>query len=105
MMTPQRRYAATMKLAGGFTALTWNETPLVWDRDCHEDVNGNDTLYWLDESTFGIYQLADWDWDDTDGNILHRRQDEAAYDALLYWFAELGCLDPANSCVVRDLAN
>ena len=110
MLTPDRRYSPTMELDGGFTAINWANIPIVWDRDCprygQQVVDGADTdmLFGLDESSLAIYQLADWDFDDTDGNVMHRRQDVAAYDATLFYYSQLGCTDPANNFVIRDLS-
>lgn len=110
MLTPDRRYSPTMELDGGFTAINWANIPIVWDRDCprygQHVVDGADTdmLFGLDESSLAIYQLADWDFDDTDGNVMHRRQDVAAYDATLFYYSQLGCTDPANNFVIRDLS-
>lgn len=105
LMTPDRRYSPNnMTLEGGFKAIEWAGTPIVWDRDCPTDVNGNHMLFLIDESTLALYQLADWDFDDTDGSILHRRAGYAQYDAQLFYYAQLGCLDPSNNAVIRDLS-
>jgi hypothetical protein len=104
LLTPERRYGVNQTLEGGFKAIEWAGTPIVWDRDCPVDVNGNDMMFMLDESTLAIYELADWDFDDTDGAILHRREGYAQYDAHLYYYAQLGCTDPANNLVIRDLS-
>ena len=110
MLTPDRRYSPTMELDGGFTAINWANIPIVWDRDCPrtsqvvQDGSDMDMLFGLDESSLAIYQLADWDFDDTDGNVMHRRQDVAAYDATLFYYGQLGTTDPANNFVIRDLS-
>jgi hypothetical protein len=103
LITPDRRYTPTMTLEGGFKAVEWAGMPIVWDRDCPVDVNGNDMMFMLDESELKIFQLADWDFDDTDGAVLHRRAGYAQYDAQLFYYAQLGCTDPANQLVIRDL--
>ena len=109
MLTPDRRYSPTMELDGGFTAINWANIPIVWDRDCPrtsqvvQDGSDMDMLFGVDESSLAIYQLADWDFDDTDGNVMHRRQDVAAYDATLFYYGQLGTTDPANNFVIRDL--
>ena len=119
MMTPDRRYSTNMELPGGFTAISWAGVPIVWDRDCPrfgmtgggtaaagEGADGTDTdyLFGLDESQLALYQLADWDFDDTDGNVLHRRQDVAAYDATLFYYGQLGTGDASKHFVIRDLS-
>ena len=112
MMTPDRRYSTNMELPGGFTAISWAGVPIVWDRDCprygqvsHDaDAVDTDFLFGLDESQLALYQLADWDFDDTDGNVLHRRQDVAAYDATLFYYGQLGTVDASKHFVIRDLS-
>jgi len=112
MMTPDRRYSTGMDLPGGFTAISWAGVPIVWDRDCprygqvsHDaDAVDTDFLFGLDESQLAMYQLADWDFDDTDGNVLHRRQDVAAYDATLFYYGQLGTVDASKHFVIRDLS-
>ena len=99
LMAPDRRYTPSMSLSGGFTALDFNGKPIVADRDTPAN-----NFYWLDESTFTRYELADWDFDDTDCNILHKVSNEASYEALLYYYAELSCTDPANNVNIRDLS-
>ena len=104
LMTPDRRYTTDQTLTGGFTAINWAGIPIVWDRDCPTDVNGNHMLFMLTEDTLKMYELADWDFDDTDGAILHRRSGYAQYDATLFHYSQFGCLDPAENGVIRDLS-
>jgi len=112
MMTPDRRYSTSMDLPGGFTAISWAGVPIVWDRDCprYGQVSTSaaavdtDFLFGLDESQLAMYQLADWDFDDTDGNVLHRRQDVAAYDATLFYYGQFGTVDASKHFVIRDLS-
>lgn len=99
LMAPDRRYTPAMTLAGGFEALNFNSKPIVADRDCSAS-----TFYWIDESTFTVYELCDWQFDDTDGSVLHKTDREAAYEALLVYYAEVACHDPANNVVIRDLS-
>jgi hypothetical protein len=105
LMTPDRRYTPTMTLAGGFKAIEWAGVPIVWDRDCpKDDTYFNRQIFFLDMGTLKIYQLADWAFDDTDGSILHRVSGYTKYDAALYYYAQLGCTDPAKNIVIRDLS-
>jgi len=99
LMAPDRRYTPAMTLSGGFTALDFNAKPIVADRDMTAN-----SFYWVDESTFTVYELADWQFDDTDGSVLHKTDREAAYEALLIYYAEVACHDPANNVVIRDLS-
>jgi len=110
LMTADRRYSPEMELDGGFTAINWANIPIVWDRDCPRmgqrviDAADTDMIFGLDEAELSMYQLADWDFDDTDGNVLHRRQDVAAYDATLFYYANLGTTDASKHFVIRDLS-
>ena len=45
----------------------------------------------------------DMDWDDEDGNILHRNSTTATYDATLFKYGNMGSTDPGNQAVIRDL--
>ena len=64
----------------------------------------NDFIFGLDEDHLAIYQLADWDFDDTDGNIMHRVEGKAAYDATLFWYANLGTTDPSKHFKITGLS-
>jgi len=104
LMTPDRRYSDAMELNGGFKSISWGGIPIFWDANCPVDVNGNDMLFWLDENELAIYQLADWNWDDEDGNVLHRNEGYATYDGTLYYYANMGTTAPDNMGVIRDLS-
>ena len=104
LMTPDRRYSDAMELNGGFKSISWGGIPIFWDANCPVDVNGNDMLFWLDENELSIYQLADWNWDDEDGNVLHRNEGYATYDGTLYYYANMGTTAPDNMGVIRDLS-
>jgi hypothetical protein len=110
LMTAQRRYTPgdQQKFEGGFTAIEWGGVPIVFDRDCHSQDNAaangdDDVLYFLDEDTLGFYELSDFDFDDEDGNVLHRQQGKAHYDATLFKYGNMGCTDPGNNGVIKDL--
>ncbi len=117
-LTGQRRYATDMELDGGFTAINWAGIPIVWDIDCPtsgaftnysnnftQSTDDTDSIFGLDENHLKIYQLADWDFDDTDGNILHRVDGKAAYKATLFWYANLGTTDGSKHFRIDGLKN
>jgi len=104
LMVPDRRYTDAMDLKGGFKAITWSGVPIIWDKDCPIDANGNDMLFFLDEDHIQRYMLQEVDWDDTDGNILHRNQGFATYDATLFEYSNLGTDRPNCHGVIRDLS-
>ena len=110
LMTANRRYTPgdQQKFEGGFTAIEWGGVPIVFDRDCHLQAaaaqeSTDDVLYFLDEDTLGFYELSDFDFDDEDGDVLHRQQGYAYYDATLFKYGNMGCTDPANNGVIKDL--
>jgi hypothetical protein len=101
LLVGDRRFPTALSLDGGFTALDFNGIPIVPDRDCQAL-----RMYFLDESTFTIYEMtAGWQWDETDGRILHKVSRQAAYEALLYNFCELACDDPKNNSRIVSLAS
>ena len=103
-MTDNRRYSDQLELQGGFKSISWGDIPIFWDRDCPLDANGGGEIYFLDENEIQRYQLEDWSFDDTDGNVLHRNEGKASYDATLYYYGNLGCMAPDNQGVIRDLS-
>lgn len=103
LLTPDRRYSDSMELSGGFKAVKWSDIPIFSDKDCPIDVNGNDMLFFVDSDEMGFYDLMPVDWDDEDGNILHRNQGYATYDGTLFKYGNLGTTDAGNHMVIRDL--
>jgi hypothetical protein len=104
ILTGDRRYTPSMRLRGGFTALDWGGIPFVWDRDCPIDSGGDHMLFGLDMNDLMLLELQDWDFDDTDGSVLHRQAGYAYYDATLFYYGQLGCLAPDDQFVIRDLS-
>jgi hypothetical protein len=105
ILTGDRRYTPTMRLRGGFTALDWGGIPWVWDRDCPIDSGGDHMVFGLDMADMMQLELQNWDFDDTDGSVLHRVSGYAYYDATLFYYGELACLAPDDQFVIRDLSS
>ena len=105
LMVADRRYTDTMELKGGFKAITWGDIPIFWDRDTPLDgqIAGKSQLFFLDENEIQRYELQDLDFDDTDGNVLHRVANKASYDATLFYYGNLGCTAPDNQGVIRNI--
>lgn len=83
----QKRFndAESVKLRGGFTALMFNEMPLVYDDDCPKG-----TMYFLQLDALMWVYLPNgdspgyWDWVDDDGAVLSRATDRSdAFEAYL----------------------
>lgn len=86
-LTSLRRFtnAESVKLHGGFTALMFDENPIFSDDQCPIG-----TIYGLALNRLFWSQLADWDWMDEDGKVLHREDRKDRYSAVLYKYCNLG---------------
>jgi hypothetical protein len=83
----QKRFANTVALKGGFTALevstasgTINVSAL---RDCPVE-----TFFGLNPDHLGLHEASEWDFMDLDGAVLSRVAGYDAYGATLYHYAE-----------------
>ena len=95
-----RRYGTSMTLPSGFVGLEIANAVLLADRDSTAT-----TLYALDMSTFTYLQMSDgWEWDDTDGSILHKQQGGVTYEGVLVNYGELYCNDPRANAHLTGLA-
>jgi len=92
------RFVNTMKMDAGFDALEYNGKPFVVDRHC---LPGR--IYFLDESTLAIYRMSDLDWMEEDGAVLSRVSGFDAYEAVLFFYATLGCSAPNRNALLADL--
>jgi len=95
-----RRYGTSMTLPSGFVGLEVANAVMLADRDC---IAGRG--YALDMSTFTYLAMSDgWEWDDTDGNVLHKQQGGVTYEGVLLNYGELYCRDPRANCLLSGLA-
>lgn len=92
------RFVNTMKMDGGFDALEYNGKPFVVDRHCLPN-----RILFLDESTLQIYRMSDLDWMEEDGSVLSRVSGTDAYEAVLYFYATMGCSAPNRNALLTDL--
>lgn len=86
LLRADKRYANTTKLSGGYTAVDFNGIPIIVDSDCTRD-----DMYFLTMSSLVLFEESDWSWMDEDGAILSRVSGRDAYEAILYWYSQLGC--------------
>jgi len=86
-LTSLKRFndAKSVQLHGGFTALWFDENPIFVDDQCPV---GN--IFGLALNRLFWSQLADWDWMDEDGKVLHREDRKDRYTAVLYKYCNLG---------------
>jgi hypothetical protein len=95
-----RRYGTSMTLPSGFVGIEVANAVMLADRDCVPL-----TAYALDMSTFTYLQMTDgWEWDDTDGNILHKIEGGVTYEGVLLNYGELYCRDPRASSYLSGLS-
>lgn len=95
-----RRYGTSMTLPSGFVGIEVANAVMLADRDCVAQV-----AYALDMSTFTYLQMTDgWEWDDTDGNILHKQEGGVTYEGVLLNYGELYCRDPRANALLSGLS-
>lgn len=92
------RFVNTLKMDGGYEALEYNGVPLVVDRYC---LPGK--IYFIDESSLAVYEASNIAWMEEDGAVLSRVSGYDAYEAVLYYYATMGCRAPNQNAVLGDL--
>lgn len=79
-----KRFVNPTELEGGFTALTFDDKPLIVDR-YHESGEMN----FIDLDEIDLYQLSDFEWMDKDGAVLDRVQGYDKYMATMFCYETL----------------
>lgn len=95
----ERVFFNNMKLDGGFSAVSYNGKPLVWDPQSKKN-----RLYALVTETMSIFRLSELDWIDTGGDVLYRigGGDKDAVGATLAAYQELGAkIRNANGVILN----
>jgi hypothetical protein len=84
----ERKFYNTMKLDGGFEAVSYNGKPLVPDVHCRHN-----RIYFITPESMALFRLQEMDWMDRDGSSFYRMGsgDNDAYGATLFVYQELGC--------------
>lgn len=101
LLSQQRRYPSTTTFAGGLTGLAFNngrEIPVIEDIDCPPS-----TMWGIDESSFKIYQEADWSWLDRDNTTWKWVQGFDAYEAILHKYYQIGINRRNANFVMKDI--
>lgn len=93
-----RRFIGTKRFDGGYEAITYNDTPILADRDCYKN-----RLYMADESDFEMNVLADPQWMDKDGSIYSRLPEVDAYQAAMYMRENLSSQMRKKQTLLVDL--
>lgn len=101
LLLADKRYVNTLSLDGGWSAVEYSSgSPIPWvaDVDCEPN-----TVYFIDTNHLQIMQMSSWDWMDKDGSVLSRVADSDAYEAVLYWYADLVTDRPRAHSFLRDV--
>lgn len=81
-----------LNLDGGFRTLSYNGIPLYGERFCPAN-----EMYFLNTPNIKMVQLNDWEWlEGTNGSILNRLDDKAAYQAVLVKYANYVATVPSS---------
>lgn len=86
LLTAQKTNIDIMNLKGGFKAISYNGIPFTADKYAPAG-----TIQAFSLGNWKMYEMADWDWLDKDGNILVRVSQKPVYEATLRKYADLGC--------------
>ena len=85
LLTATKRLVDTQELKGGYKAITYNDLPIIADKDAPAN-----KIFVVDEDELQVFRLGDFDWMQEDGAILSRVSGYDAYEAVLYVYQELG---------------
>ena len=81
-----------LNLDGGFKTLSYNGIPLYGEKFCPIG-----DMYFLNTDNIKMVQLNDWEWlQGTNGSILNRLDDKAAYQAVLAKYCNYVCTIPST---------
>lgn len=89
-----------MTLDGGFEALKVNGKPFVPDVECPDNV-----VFVLDEKNYKLGVTGEWEWIESNGNVLIRLQGTDNYEAVMLRDMQLICRKPKSNCQIRDVAH
>ncbi len=98
LLVAERRYVNTLELDGGFKGLDYSGIPLIADSDCRRNV-----IYYIVPETLRIFQTSDFEWLDRQGNALMPVSGEDAYEAVLFRYANLGCVTRNGNALLEDI--
>lgn|SRR3990167_2482493 len=88
---------AAMVFDAGWHGLMYGGIPIFEDKD-----HAANKMTFVDESVLKIYHMGDWEWADAD-NVLTKVEGEAAYEAVMQRYLEIGA-DMCNChCQLEDL--
>ncbi len=94
----ERRMVNTMTLDGGFKALDFDGFPLVADQACRRN-----TVYYIVPSSLKIFRTSDFSWMEKDGSMFSRVANTDAYEATLFHYGDLACLNRNQNGILLDV--
>lgn len=100
LMLADRRQVNEMKIEGGWSGISYNG--VLFYVDSGDAIDGE--IYFLTTRDLQIYRMSDYDWMSKDGAVLSRVSGYDAYEAVLFRYAEFGCLRRNTQGVICDLA-
>jgi len=93
-----KRANNTLKIAGGFTALSINEVPMVKDKNIK---SGSVKL--LDTTQWKMHTFGDWAWFEDNGRILEKVAGYTMWEGILLKYAELICDHPGGQAEISGI--
>lgn len=96
LMLATKQNTDVLTLKGGYKALAYvaGDKTMPFTVDKYAPA-GN--LYGLDRSTWGNYEMDDWDWLDQDGAVLKLVSGKAVWEAVLAKYSDIGCSKPRGN--------
>ena len=98
-LVSDKRFVNTLDLDGGFSGLEYNGIAVIPDQDALAN-----TMLFVDWNHLFLFQMSDFDWMDQDGAVLSRVASSDSYEAVLYWYANLGTDRPRAHSFLRDVS-
>ena len=98
LLTATKQLVNTQELKGGYKAITYNDLPIIADKDAPAN-----KIFVVDENELQVFRLGDFDWMQEDGAILSRVSGYDAYEAVLYVYQELGCMMRNAHVLIGDV--
>ena len=85
LLVQEKRFVNQLSLDGGWTGLAFSGRPLICDPQCKRN-----SIFYLVPDALRIYMTSDFDWMDKDGAQLSRVSGYDAYEAIMFYYANLG---------------
>lgn len=86
-LTPLKQFtnAESVTMRGGFKALLFDDTPLMYDDHCKTG-----RIYAVDIDSMFWSQSSDWEWMEEDGKVLTKEARKDSYTGVLFKYCNLG---------------